>query len=101
MLHLYSFDLHLGGYMQVLDSCIYHKHIIINKTHTWNRFTYNDTKRMDFSCTWKENKKNDSAQLTFKEKGQKIRCKNLQQQLSISQIKSISSNILKFNIASS
>lgn len=28
--------------------------------------TYNDTKRMDFSCTWKENRKNDSAQLTFK-----------------------------------
>lgn len=26
--------------------------------------TGNDTKRMDFSCTWKENKKNDSAQLT-------------------------------------
>lgn len=23
---------------------------------------------MDFSCTWKENKKNDSAQVTFKEK---------------------------------
>lgn len=28
------------------------------------RQTGNDTKRMDFSCTWKENKKNDSAQLT-------------------------------------
>lgn len=26
--------------------------------------TGSDTKRMDFSCTWKENKKNDSAQLT-------------------------------------
>lgn len=26
--------------------------------------TGNDTKRMDFSCTWKENRKNDSAQLT-------------------------------------
>lgn len=26
--------------------------------------TGNDTKRMDFSCTWKENKKNDSAQVT-------------------------------------
>lgn len=26
--------------------------------------TGNDTKRMDFSCTWKESKKNDSAQLT-------------------------------------
>lgn len=26
--------------------------------------TGNDTKRMDFSCTWKENKKNDSAQPT-------------------------------------
>lgn len=23
---------------------------------------------MDFSCTWKENKKNDSAQVTFKKK---------------------------------
>lgn len=26
--------------------------------------TGNDTKRMDFSCTWKENRKNDRAQLT-------------------------------------
>lgn len=33
---------------------------------------------LDFSCTWKENKKNDSAQLTFKEKDRKIRYKNLQ-----------------------
>ena len=26
---------------------------------------------MDFSCTWKENKKNDSAQVTFKKNGKK------------------------------
>lgn len=32
---------------------------------------------MDFSCTWKENKKNDSAQLTFKEKGGKMKYYNL------------------------
>lgn len=32
---------------------------------------------MDFSCTWKENKKNDSAQITFKKK-RKMRCDNMQ-----------------------
>lgn len=36
---------------------------------------------MDFSCTWKENKKNDSAQLTFKEKDRKSDTKTYNNQL--------------------
>lgn len=35
--------------------------------------TYNDTKRMDFSCTWKENRKNDRAQLTLKKKKKRVK----------------------------
>lgn len=36
----------------------------INGVSFKTKQTGNDTKRMDFSCTWKENKKNDSAQVT-------------------------------------
>lgn len=39
-------------------------HVDIKGISFKTKQTGNDTKRMDFSCTWKENKKNDSAQVT-------------------------------------